>query len=195
MRWTVPLQRRAEDTTRMPVRLRFSLWRDYGVRRGPSCPWVRFGWPDPTQPISWLTQPNPNQQQQEQPFNGRLSGTTRVGRYQNKTFTRSHPSWSTYFLYHLSPFATVHGILSIQLTCLTVLSNNLFPGPLWSSPWSWTLNFILHAFLHPIIINPTQTTTSEKKFGFNPTQPNTTNKFLTACCNQIFSNRALYALT
>ena len=41
---------------------------------------------------------------------------------------------------------------SIQLTCLTVLSNNLFPGPLWSSPWSWTLNFILHAFLHSIII-------------------------------------------
>ena len=40
----------------------------------------------------------------------------------------------------------------IQLTCLTVLSNNLFPGPLWSSPWSWTRNFILHAFLHPIII-------------------------------------------
>ena len=53
-----------------------------------------------------------------------------------ETFTRSHPSWSTYFLYHLSPFSTVHGILFIQLTCLTVLSNNLFPGPLWSSPWS-----------------------------------------------------------
>ena len=53
-----------------------------------------------------------------------------------ETFTRSHPSWSTYFLYHLSPFATVHGILFIQLTCFTVLSNNLFPGPLWSSPWS-----------------------------------------------------------
>ena len=42
-----------------------------------------------------------SQQQQQQPFNGRLSGTTRVGRYQKKTFTRSHPSWSTYFLYHL----------------------------------------------------------------------------------------------
>ena len=53
-----------------------------------------------------------------------------------ETFTRSHLSWSTYFLYHLSPFATVHGILFIQLTCLTVLSNNFFPGPLWSSPWS-----------------------------------------------------------
>ena len=24
-----------------------------------------------------------------------------------ETFTRSHPSWSTYFLYHLSPFAMV----------------------------------------------------------------------------------------
>ena len=24
-----------------------------------SCPWVHFVWPDPTQPISWLTQPNP----------------------------------------------------------------------------------------------------------------------------------------
>ena len=35
---------------------------------------------------------------------------------------------------------------------LTVLSDNLSPGPLWSSSWPWTLNFILHAFLHPIII-------------------------------------------
>ena len=46
----------------------------------------------------------------------------------------------------------VHSILFIQLTCLTVLSNNLFPGPLWFSPWSSTLNFIRHAFLHPVII-------------------------------------------
>ena len=53
-----------------------------------------------------------------------------------ETFTRSHPSWSTYFLYHLSQFAPVHGILFIQLTCLTVLLDNLFPGPLWSSPCS-----------------------------------------------------------
>jgi len=84
----------------------------------------------------------------QQPFNGRLSPGRPVP---EETFTRSHPSLATYFLYHLSPLAMVHGILFIQLTCLTVLSNNLFPGPLWSSPWSWTLNFILHAFLHPII--------------------------------------------
>ena len=53
-----------------------------------------------------------------------------------ETFTRSHPSWSTYFLYHFSPFATVHGILYSAYVLDSPLSNNLFPGPLWSSPWS-----------------------------------------------------------
>ena len=43
-------------------------------------------------------------------------------------------------------------ILFVQFTSLTVLSYNLSPGPLWSSSWPWTLNFILHAFLHQIII-------------------------------------------
>ena len=46
----------------------------------------------------------------------------------------------------------IHGILFVQFTSLTVLSDNLSPGPLWSSSWPWTLNFILDAFLHPIII-------------------------------------------
>ena len=41
-----------------------------------------------------------------------------------ETFTHSHPSGSSCFLYHLSPFATVHGILFIQLTCLTVLTQH-----------------------------------------------------------------------
>ena len=91
-------------------------------------------------------------EQKQRPFNGLWSGTTRVGRYQKKLFTHSHPSGSSCFLYHLSPFATVHGILFIQLTCLTVLTYNLFPGLLWSSPWSWTLNFMLHTFLHPVIV-------------------------------------------
>ena len=35
--------------------------------------------------------------------------------------------------------------------CSTVLFHNLSPGPLWSTSWSGTLYFILHAFLHPII--------------------------------------------
>ena len=46
----------------------------------------------------------------------------------------------------------IHGILFVQFTSLTVLLDNLSPGPLWSSSWPWTLNFILRAFLHPIII-------------------------------------------
>ena len=56
-------------------------------------------------------------QQQQQPSNGRLSGTTRVGRYQKKhspAHTHRWFSWSMYFLYHFSPFATVHGILFIS---------------------------------------------------------------------------------
>ena len=70
-----------------------------------------------------------------------------------ETLTHSHPTWSLDILYHLAPFTTIHGILFVHFTCFTILSDNLSPpGPLWSSSWSWTLNFILHAFLHPIII-------------------------------------------
>ena len=55
-------------------------------------------------------------------------------------------------LYQLPPFTTIHSILFVQFTCLTVLFDNLAPGPLWSSCISWTLYFILHAFLYPVII-------------------------------------------
>ena len=47
---------------------------------------------------------------------------------------------------------TMYSILLVQFTCLTVFFHNLSPGPLWSSSWSGTLYFILHAFLNPIII-------------------------------------------
>ena len=33
----------------------------YGPKSPQSCPWVHFVWPNPTQPTSWLTQPNPLQ--------------------------------------------------------------------------------------------------------------------------------------
>ena len=51
-----------------------------------------------------------------QPFNGFLSGTTRVGQYHKK---RSP------ILYHLPPFTTIHSIFFVQLTCLTVLGQLL----------------------------------------------------------------------
>ena len=68
------------------------------------------------------------------------------------TFTHSHPSWSSCFLYHLSPSTMIHSILLVQYTCLTVLFHNLSLGYLWSTSWSGTLYFILHIFLYPIII-------------------------------------------
>ena len=75
------------------------------------------------------------QQQQQRPFNG-LWIRDNLGRtVPEETFTHSHPSGSSCFLYHLSPFATIHGILFIQLTCLTVLTYNLFAGlPLGLKP-------------------------------------------------------------
>jgi len=47
--------------------------------------------------------------------------------------------------------STIHGILSVQSTRLTVFFHDLFPSFLWSTSWSGTLHFILHTFLHPII--------------------------------------------
>ena len=66
--------------------------------------------------------------------------------------THSHPSWSSNILYQLPPFTTIHSIFFVQFMWQTVLFDNLSPGTLWSSFWSWTLYFILHAFLHPVTI-------------------------------------------
>ena len=64
-----------------------------------------------------------------------------------ETLTHSHPSWSSDILYHLSPFTTIHGILFVHFKCLTILSDNLSPGPLWS--------FVLVLELHtPYISSP-----------------------------------------
>ena len=87
-----------------------------------------------------------------QPFHVLWSGTSRVGRYQKKHSPTQTPSWSSDILYHLPPFTMIHNILFIQFTFLTVLFDNLSPGPLWSSSWSWTLYFMHRAFLHPVVI-------------------------------------------
>jgi len=49
------------------------------------------------------------------------------------THSQSHPSWSSDILYQLPPFTTIHSILCVQFMSLTVLFDNLSPGPLWSS--------------------------------------------------------------
>ena len=82
-----------------------------------------------------------------QPLNNHLSGSPWVRQCQNKhSPTHTHPD------HQLPPSITIHSILFVQFTCLTVLFHNLSPGPLWSSSWSETLYFILHTHFHPIII-------------------------------------------
>ena len=92
------------------------------------------------------------QQQQQQPFNGCLSGSTRVGRYQKKhSPAHTHPGQCTSFItFHHLQRSTASSLFSLHAWQSSRTTS--FQGPLWSSPWSWTLNFILHAFLHPIII-------------------------------------------
>jgi len=67
--------------------------------------------------------------------------------------TLTHPpSWSSSSLYQLLPSITIHSILPVQITCLTIFLHNLSPCPLWSTSWSGALRLIFHAFLHPISI-------------------------------------------
>jgi len=67
--------------------------------------------------------------------------------------THSHLSGSSFILYQLPPpYTMIHSILSVQFTCLRVFLHNLSPSHLWSTSWSGTLHFILHTFLHPIIV-------------------------------------------
>ena len=46
----------------------------------------------------------------------------------------------------------IYSILFVQFTGITDLFHNLSPRPLRFSSWSGALYFILHAFLHPVII-------------------------------------------
>jgi len=82
-----------------------------------------------------------------QPFDGRWSGTTWVGRYQKKhSPTHNHPDHQTYFINFL------HLLWSVASSLFSLHAWQSF-SPISPSPlWSWTLYFILNAFLHQIII-------------------------------------------
>ena len=69
-----------------------------------------------------------------------------------ETFTHSNLSWSSIIPYQLPPSITIHDILSVQVTCLTIFFHNLSPSFLWSTSWSGTPHLILRTFLHPIIV-------------------------------------------
>ena len=65
-----------------------------------------------------------------------------------ETFTHLHLSWSSVIPYLLPPSVMIHGILSVQFTCLIVFFHNLCPCFLWSTSWPGTIHFILHTFLN-----------------------------------------------
>jgi len=71
-----------------------------------------------------------------------------------ETYTHSHLSWSSIIPYLLPPSFTIHGILCIQFTWLTVFFHNLSPSFLWPTSWpglstSYSVHFY---YLHPIIV-------------------------------------------
>ena len=69
-----------------------------------------------------------------------------------ETFTHSHLSWSSIIPYLLPPSITIHGIFPVQFICLLVFYHNLSPSFFWSISWPGTPHFILHTFLHQIIV-------------------------------------------
>jgi len=86
-------------------------------------------------------------------FNVLWSGTTRVGRYQKKHSSKhTHPDHWISFIKFLHLLRSIASSLFSLRAWQTVLCHNLSPGPLWSSSWSWTLYFVLHAFLHQTIV-------------------------------------------
>jgi len=119
-------------------------WPDLDVALASTCPPADR---QDNQPSQSVNQASNQTHIHTQPFNGLLSGTNRVGWYQKK---QSHPSWSSDIPYRLPPLLqsvvsslfSLHAWQSLSTTSLQVL---------WSSSWSWTLYFILHAFLQPII--------------------------------------------
>jgi len=93
-------------------------------------------------------------EQQLQPFYGSLDFVRdNPGEpVPEETFTHSHLSSSSITPYLLPPSIMIHGILRVRFTCLTVFSHNYSPRFLWYTSWSGTLNYILHTFLHTIIV-------------------------------------------
>jgi len=69
------------------------------------------------------------------------------GPVSEETVAYSHPSWSPDILYQLPPSTTIHCILLVQFTCLTVLFHNslqvLFGLPLGLEP---STSYTIHCF-------------------------------------------------
>ena len=93
--------------------------------------WCRFCRSD-TLPV---IQPEVSEHTHTQPFYGSLDFVRdNLGEpVPEETFTHSHLSWSSIVPYLLHPSITIHGILHVQFTCLTVFFHNLCPSFLCQS--------------------------------------------------------------
>jgi len=85
-------------------------------------------------------------------LSGFCPGTTRMSQYQKK-----HSPTYTCHGHQSSLICLIHLLRSMasslfKFTCLTVFFHNFFPSFFWFTCWPDTLNFILHTFLHPIIV-------------------------------------------
>jgi len=64
-------------------------------------------------------------------------------------FTYTQLSWSSIAPYLLDPSNMIHGTPPL---CSIQMPDNLSPSFLWSTSWPGTPDFILHTFLHPVIL-------------------------------------------
>ena len=77
-----------------------------------------------------------------------LSGTTRWA----GTRRNIHSLTPIMVINHPLSASSIHGILPVQSTLLTVFFHNPSPSFLWSTSWPGTVHFILHTFLLPITV-------------------------------------------
>jgi len=98
----------------------------------------------------------------QQLFYGTLSGTSQVSQYQKK-----HSPTLTYHDHQqsfISLIAIIHSIIPVQSACSTIFLHNFTSSFLWPISGSGTLHFILHTFLHPVIIFATHAHTMTSCF-------------------------------
>jgi len=89
-------------------------------------------------------------QQQQQPFYGPWSGTTRVSQYQKKNSPTHHfdhhPIFISFFHLPQSIASSLFKLRAWQYFCTTSFH------VLWSTSWSGALHLIFHTFLQPISV-------------------------------------------
>ena len=104
-----------------------------------------------------------------QPFYGPLSGTIRVSRYQKKhSLTHTNPDHQpSYRPLSACPYITIHSLLPVQFTCLTV-SLHLSASSIWSTSWHPPLHTPYNSSSNHCLLFTTHTQTVATCFAVVP---------------------------